>query len=102
MIKIYGMDTCPDCTYLYDQIKERKDEFEYINIGEHVKNLKDFLKVRDNSPIFEHCKANGYAGIPCFVFEDGRVSITPEDAGLNSRPEDIQAGAACNLDGSGC
>lgn len=101
MIKIYGMDTCPDCTYLYDQM-EGREEFEYINIGEHVKNLKEFLKIRDNSPVFDECKANGFAGIPCFVFEDGKVSIIPEDAGLKSRPEDMQTGAACSLDGSGC
>ena len=90
MIKIYGMDTCPDCTYLYDQIKGRENEFEYINIGEHVKYLKEFLKIRDNSPVFDECKANGFAGIPCLVFEDGKISITPEDAWLKSRPEEIQ------------
>lgn len=102
MIKIYGMDTCPDCTCLYDQIEGRASEFEYINIGEHVKNLKEFLRIRDNSPVFDECKEKGYAGIPCFVFEDGRVSITPEDAGLKSRSEEVQAGAACGLDGKGC
>ena len=26
MIKIYGMNTCPDCTYLYDQINGRENE----------------------------------------------------------------------------
>lgn len=102
MTKIYGMDTCPDCTYLYDQIKGRENEFEYINIGDHVRNLKEFLKIRDNSPVFDECKKNGYAGIPCFVFEDGSVSIKPEDAGLIGRPEEIETGAACRLDGKGC
>lgn len=100
MIKIYGMDTCPDCTYLYDQIEGRENEFEYINI-DHVKKLKEFLAIRDNSPIFDECKKNGSAGIPCFVFEDGRVSIVPEDAGLRSRPVE-ETGAVCNLDGTGC
>ena len=98
MIKIYGMGTCPDCTYLYNQIEGKEDKYQYIDIGEHVKNLKEFLVIRDNNTIFDECKKNGSAGIPCFVFEDGRVSLMPEDADLISRPE----GAACSIDGSGC
>jgi glutaredoxin-related protein len=85
MIKIYGMSTCPDCTYLYDQI-EGREEYEMIDIGTHVKLLKEFLKIRDNSPVFDECKEKGYAGIPCFVLEDGTITLEPERAGLKGRP----------------
>lgn len=104
MITIYGMKTCPDCVWVYEQIAGRQAEFTSVDIGEHVKNLKAFLKIRDNSPVFDECKEKGYAGIPCFVFEDGGVSLSPEDAGLTSRPEDaaVATGAACKLDGTGC
>lgn len=87
MIKVYGMKTCPDCSYIYDQIKDKASEYEYVEIGEHVKNLKEFLIARDNNPIFKDCKANGSVGIPYFVFEDGKISLTPEDVGLKSRME---------------
>ena len=90
MIKIYGMDTCPDCSYLFDQIRGREDEFEYISIGEHVRNLNEFLRIRDNRPVFDDCKASGYAGIPCFVSGDGSVTIVPEEVGLQSRPQDVE------------
>ena len=30
MIKIYGMITCPDCSYLLDQISGLEDKYEYI------------------------------------------------------------------------
>ena len=96
MIKIYGMPTCPDCSYLYDQISGKEDKYEYIDIGSHVKLLKEFLAIRDKSPVFDECKEFGRAGIPCFVLEDGTVSITPEDAGLSSRPED-DAAPACSI-----
>lgn len=99
MIKIYGMPSCPDCEYLDSQIKGNK-KYEYINIGEHVKNLKEFLALRDNNHVFDHCKKTGAAGIPCFVLEDGTVTLSPEEAGLQSRP--IEKGTACNIDGSGC
>ncbi|MBR2739520.1 MAG: glutaredoxin-related protein [Oscillospiraceae bacterium] len=82
MIKIYGMPTCPYCDYIYEQIKGREDEFEYINIGENIRNLGTFIRLRDNEPVFDHLKAVGDVGVPAFVFEDGRVSVDPADAGL--------------------
>ena len=99
MIKIYGMETCPDCTYVEEQVKGN-DKYEVIDIGRHVKDLKAFLKLRDNSPVFDEAKRNGAAGIPCFVLEDGTVTLNPEDAGLNSRP--VNEVVTCNIDGSGC
>lgn len=86
MIKIYGTKTCPDCAYIYEQIRDNMDDYEFIDIGKHVKNLKEFLIMRDSSPVFEECRANSFVGIPCFVSEDGKISLVPEDVNLNSRP----------------
>ena len=82
MIRIYGMPTCPYCDYVHEQVKDRGDEFEYINIGENIRNMSAFTRLRDTNPVFDRCKAIGDVGIPAFVFEDGRVSIDPADAGL--------------------
>lgn len=99
MIKIYGMSTCPDCVYLYDQIEDRQ-EFEMIDIGSHVKYLKEFLKLRDKEPVFDDCRENGYVGIPCFLLEDGTVTLTPEDVRLKKRPTEDEH-PSCSLKG-GC
>ena len=99
MIKIYGMPTCPDCTYVEEQIKGN-DRYQVIDIGAHVKNLKEFLRLRDSSPAFDGAKRSGAAGIPCFLLEDGTVTLVPEEAGLRSRP--VAEGASCRVDGSGC
>lgn len=99
MIKIYGMETCPDCTYVEQQVKDN-DMYEVIDIGRHVRNLKAFLSMRDLDPAFDEAKSVGAVGIPCFVLEDGTVTLNPEDAGLRPRP--VDEGAACNIDGSGC
>ena len=82
MIKIYGMPTCPYCDYIYEQIAGREDEFEYINIAEHIRNMSAFTRLRDNDPVFDHSREIGDVGIPAFVFEDGRVSLDPADVGL--------------------
>lgn len=99
MIKIYGMNTCPDCIYVEEQVKGN-DKYEVIDIGAHVRNLKAFLRLRDKESVFDGARKTGAVGIPCFVLEDGTVTLTPEDAGLKSRPE--AEGAACSLDGTGC
>ena len=67
MIKIYGMPSCPYCEYVHKQIKGREKEFQFIDIGKNIRNMSAFI---------------GDVGIPAFVFEDGRVSIDPADAGL--------------------
>ena len=72
MIKIYGMKTCPDCMAV-DKQAEGNNRYEVIDIGDHVKYLKEFLYLRDNSPAFAEAREKGYIGIPCFVLEDGTL-----------------------------
>lgn len=121
MIRIYGMHTCPDCACIEEQVRDN-DGYEIIDIGEHVRNLKAFLRLRDSSPVFDEARRNGSIGIPCFVLEDGRVTLSPEEAGLHRHTADTaenhpdahqkpqpkgsmdftEEGASCSLDGSGC
>ena len=42
MIKMFVMQTCPDCEYVEKQV-EGNPGFEVIDIGKHVRNLKQFL-----------------------------------------------------------
>ena len=97
MITIYGMDTCPDCTYVKEQIRGKETEYNYVDIGSHARLLKEFLRIRDKSSVFDEAKEQGYAGIPCFVLEDGTVTLHPEEAGLkaNDRTDVVQA---CSLE----
>ena len=99
MIKIYSMDTCPDCIDIKRQV-ENNPSYQIIEIGQHVRNLKEFLRLRDTSSVFDEAKREGYIGIPCFVLEDGRVTLVPEEAGLMTQHE--AEAESCSLDGSGC
>ena len=82
MIKIYGLHTCPYCDFLLPQIKGKEDKYQYIDIGSHVRFMHEFMDLRDHNAAFDHSKQIGDIGIPCFVLEDGRVTLKPEDAGL--------------------
>ena len=51
--------------------------------------MKEFLRIRDskdNAEIFKDIKATGGVGIPCFVLENGLISLDPSDAGLEANP----------------
>lgn len=97
MIKIYGMPSCPYCAYVEKQI-EGNPNFQYIDIGKDVHDLHAFLELRDHDPVFLPYKEEDDVGIPCFVLEDGTVSLEPKDVGLRSLSE----AGACKIDGSGC
>lgn len=99
MIKIYGMPSCPYCAYLDEQIKGDK-RFKVIDIGSNVHYLSEFMHLRDTRKEFEHSKAIGDIGIPCFLLEDGTITLKPEDVGL----VEYQPGAknSCSIDGKGC
>lgn len=98
MIKIYGLKTCPYCDYIEQQVKG-DSRFKIIDIGQHVRNMSAFIHLRDTNPVFNHSKEIGDIGIPCFVKEDGTVTLKPEDVGLVEYSPD---GPACSLDGKGC
>ena len=99
MIKMFVMHTCPDCEWVEKQV-EGNPGFEIIDIGAHVRNLKQFLDLRDSHPAFDEAKKIGDVGIPCYVLEDGTVTLMSKDVGLEPRPDNY--GASCRIGGSGC
>ena len=118
------MESCPDCV----EVKARYMDdpgYELVDIGKQARSLKEFLVLRDNHPAFAKVRERGNIGIPCFVKDDGSVIISLKhyDASLNGKTEGLPektnagtseeakttapepeyaAGAACNLDGTGC
>lgn len=50
MIKMYVMHTCPDCEYVEKQVVGNPN-FEVIDIGKHVRNLKQFIKPVTRIPL---------------------------------------------------
>ena len=96
---MFVMQTCPYCEYVEKQV-EGNSKFEVIDIGKHVHNLKQFLDLRDSSPAFDEAKRIGDVGIPCYVLEDGTVTLSSADVGLEPLPDN--AGPSCRMDGSGC
>jgi len=93
------MKTCPYCEFVEKQVINNP-EFQIIDIGEHIRNLHAFLELRDNNSIFDESKRIGDVGIPCYVKEDGTITLNSEDVGLEPMPD----GPLCSLEnkGKGC
>ena len=98
MTKVYVMASCHDCIEVKAELSGNPC-YEIIDIGEHVRNLKEFLFLRDNDPVFDAAKRYGFAGIPCFVLDDGTVTLSSLEAGIGAKSS---KGSSCRIDGSGC
>ena len=104
MLKVYGSEMCPDCRACKYNFEANQIEFEFLDINASLRNLKEFLKLRDTKPVFEKWKAIGDIGIPGIVDEDGTVFTDWEgylkEKGLPVSYQDN--GQACSITGKGC
>ena len=75
MLKIYGSMLCPDCVECREDLDKAGVEYEYLEFSENLRNLKEFLKIRDDSALFDEVRERGSIGIPCIVEEDGTVCL---------------------------
>ena len=64
---MYVMKTCPYCAHVMKQVVGNP-HFKVIDIGEDVHDMKE--------------KATGDVCIPCYVREDGSVTLSSKDVGL--------------------
>ena len=75
MLKIYGSMLCPDCVRCREDLDRAGISYEYLDFSENLQNLKDFLKIRDTSPLFSTIRGSGKIGIPCLVTPEGEILL---------------------------
>ena len=78
MPKVYGSMLCPDCVEAKEYFEKVNYKYEFINITESMKNLKEFLALRDNSKEFDDVKKFGYVGIPAILTDDNKIILGDE------------------------
>lgn len=79
MLKIYGSMLCPDCMQCREDLDRAGVRYEYLDFSENLGNLKAFLKLRDENPLFDEIRKAGKIGIPCILREDGSVTLDWEE-----------------------
>ena len=75
MLEIYGSMLCKDCVECVEDLKKANVEFEFLDFADSLLNLKEFLKIRDENPLFDAVREKGSIGIPAIVKEDGSVTL---------------------------
>ena len=80
MLKMYGSPICKNCVEAVEALHQKGVSYEYHIITGCTAELKAFLKLRDHEPVFGPVREEGKIGIPCFVKEDGTVTLSLEEA----------------------
>lgn len=75
-MRIYGSMLCPDCVECCKDLDAAGTSYVFYDFADDLRNLKEFLKLRDTNPVFDTLKQEGKIGIPCIVHSDGTISLT--------------------------
>ena len=75
MLKFYGSHLCKDCVNLKANCDRYGIAYEYKDITLDLSSLKEFLKIRDNNPVFDEARQAGGIGIPAIIHEDESVTL---------------------------
>ena len=106
MLKLYGTPACPYCKDCKENFDRVGIEYEYIDIMGELRNLGEFLALRDKNPVFDHSKEIEDIGVPALMKEDGTVFLDWEgymkDLGYEPEYHYINEVPSCSLDGKGC
>ena len=73
---IYGSMLCKDCVQCCEELKAADVQYEFRDFKDDLMWLRIFLKMREESALFQQVKENGAIGIPCIVKEDGSVTLS--------------------------
>lgn len=101
---IYGSYLCGDCNNLKYNLDKNNVEYTYIDITSSIADLKAFLKIRDNSQLFDDVKKNGGIGIPFIVDNDYKTLNWEEylrNLGYNDI-EYIETKTVCDIRNHNC
>lgn len=67
MITVYGTTICKYCLAMKIIFEKLNVEYQYINITADTSDLRAYLQMRENEPVFTDVKKNGGIGIPYFM-----------------------------------
>ena len=75
MLKIYGTMMCEDCVACVEKLTEKGITFEFLDFTKDLGYFKEFMRLRDTSPLFDEVRENGGIGMPCVQLESGEWTL---------------------------
>ena len=78
-ITVIGSHLCPDNLYALNRLSGAGAEIDFKDILSCHAVLQDYLEIRESSPLYEEIRGTRRLGIPCFVREDGTMTLNLND-----------------------
>lgn len=75
---VIGSHLCPDTLSALNQLSEAGVEINFKDILSCHADLKAYLKLRETSDVYAEIRGTERLGVPCFVCEDGTVTLDLE------------------------
>ena len=103
MLKIYGSEMCGDCQACKKNFDYYHIEYEFLDVCKDLKNLRQFLVLRDSQDVFIRLKKIHDIGLPAIVKEDGEV-FTDWEKYLSEQGKEViyETKTSCSITGKGC
>ena len=80
MVTFYGSHICGGCREAKELFAQKGfADFQFVEITESTDNLRAFLQLRDHREELRQAREAGMIGIPCFVREDGSITLEAAD-----------------------
>ena len=80
MVIFYGSHICGGCREAKELFAQKGfADFQFVEITESTDNLRAFLQLRDHREELRQAREAGMNGIPCFVREDGSITLEAAD-----------------------
>ena len=76
---LYYAQSCPDTTPFKEKLAELEISYEEVEILSSLKNLKQFLYVRDTYKKFVDIRGGMQIGIPCLVINEEDCILNIDD-----------------------
>ncbi|HJC66645.1 MAG TPA: glutaredoxin [Candidatus Enterocloster excrementigallinarum] len=74
-ITVMGSHLCPDTIYAVNKLVEAGFKVTYKDILSCHSDLREYLMMRDTSPMYEEIRGTETLGVPCFIREDGTKTL---------------------------
>lgn len=90
-IKVYGSNVCPATMRFLTILTENGVMPQFVNVTGSVNLLKEFILLRDTSPLYDNARGTGTIGFPLIQLEDGTYTRDANkvlaDLGIAARME---------------
>lgn len=78
-ITVIGSHLCPDTLYALNQLAASGVETSFRDILSCHADLQAYLHIRETSELYAEIRGTQRLGVPCFVREDGSMSLSLDE-----------------------